>query len=97
MVRGLFPLLQLNLRIFNREATTTSWQRAPFVVLCLKKATGSSPPLEGIGSKIKGGVQGVVSGKLPNRGARSLDVSKGMKAAPDASGTSAFVWYKKNN
>jgi hypothetical protein len=32
----------------------------------VKKATGSSPPLEGIGSKIssktKGGVQGVVSG-----------------------------------
>ncbi len=24
----------------------------------VKKATGSSPPLEGIGSKIKGGVQG---------------------------------------
>ena len=30
----------------------------------VKKATGSSPPLEGIGSKIKGGVQGVMSGKL---------------------------------
>ena len=29
-----------------------------------KMAMGSSSPLEGIGSKIKGGVQGVVSGLL---------------------------------
>jgi hypothetical protein len=35
-----------------------------FVVSCLKKATGSSPPLEGIGSKIKGGAQGLVSWNL---------------------------------
>jgi hypothetical protein len=49
--RGLFPLLQLRRRISNRESKT-GWQRARVVISAVKKTTGSSPPLEGIGSNI---------------------------------------------